>query len=206
MKTLYLFMLLITISSCVSKKYTKMKQLPDEIRSATEIKYLVKNDQKLLLYSKQMNFTKNGRIKNSVTTDTSGKVIQTTQKKLWFIVETYPDKENYYCKTRWKPNSRERISCYTRKQIKQNEAIYTYNPNGTINTITDHYPPFYTKYHQYANQSLSKIIIKDKNNILIDKFLIHCIKKDERGSCLQEIRTSTKTNQTEEYLFIPKYH
>lgn len=206
MKTLSLFIILLMIPSCVSKKYTKIKQLPDGIKSATEELYLVSNNQKKLLYKKHMNFTKNGRIKNSVTTDSTGKLLQTTEKRLWFIVESYPDKENYYCKTRWKPNLRERISCYTRKQFKQNEAIFYYNPDGTINKITDHFPPFYSQYYRYTNQMLSNIIIKDTNDNLIDEIVINCIKKDENGSCLQESRISTKTNRTEELLLHPNYN
>ena len=206
MKTLSLFIILLMIPSCVSKKYTKIKQLPDGIKSATEELYLVSNNQKKLLYKKHMNFTKNGRIKNSVTTDSTGKLLQTTEKRLWFIVESYPDKENYYCKTRWKPNLRERISCYTRKQYKQNESIYHYNSDGSITKIVDNFNPFYAQYFYYTNKELSKIIIKDKNVTLIDEVLVHCETKDEKGSCLKEIRISTKTNRTEEFLFVPKYN
>ena len=185
MKTLSLFIILLMIPSCVSKKYTKIKQLPDGIKSATEELYLVSNNQKKLLYKKHMNFTKNGRIKNSVTTDSTGKLLQTTEKRLWFIVESYPDKENYYCKTRWKPNLRERISCYTRKQYKQNESIYHYNSDGSITKIVDNFNPFYAQYFYYTNKELSKIIIKDKNVTLIDEVLVHCETKDEKGSCLK---------------------
>lgn len=182
-----------------------MYLLPAGITQATEEKYLLVNNQKKLLYKKQMIFTRNGRIKYSQTLDSLDKVVQQTEKKLWFIVERYPDKEPYYCKTRWKPNQRERISCYTRKQYKQNEAIYHYNPVGSINKIVDHYPPFHTQYFYYSNNERSKIVIKDKNDSLIDEIQIRCENKDDKGSCLKETRISTKTRHQEEIVFTPVY-
>ena len=146
MRVLFFFILLLTIQSCATKKYIDIRLLPEGIKSATEEKYVITNNQKQLLQKKQMIFTKNGRIKYSKTVDSLGNLLQETEKRLWFIVEKYPDKEPYYCKTRWKPNQRERISCYTRKQYKQNEAIYHYNPDGTIAKIVDHFSPFYTQY------------------------------------------------------------
>lgn len=205
MKILFIFILLLAVPSCATKKYIKMHLLPDGIKSATEERYLIINNQKKLLQKKQMVFTKNGRIKYSKTVDASGNLIQETQKKLWFVVEKYPDKEPYYCKTRWKTNQRERISCYTRKQYKQNEAIYHYNDNGTIAKIVDHFSPFYTQHFYYTNKELSKIVIRDKNDSLIDEISIHCETKDEKGACLKQIRISTKTNHKEEIDFIPKY-
>ena len=205
MRVLFFFILLLTIQSCATKKYIDIRLLPEGIKSATEEKYVITNNQKQLLQKKQMIFTKNGRIKYSKTVDSLGNLLQETEKRLWFIVEKYPDKEPYYCKTRWKPNQRERISCYTRKQYKQNEAIYHYNPDGTIAKIVDHFSPFYTQYFYYTNNELSKILIKDKNDTLIDEVLIHCATKDEKGTCLKEIRISTKTNHKEEIDFSPIY-
>jgi hypothetical protein len=121
------------------------------------------------------------------------------------VVEKYPNKEPYYCKTRWKPNQRERISCYTQKQYKQNEAIYHYNANGTIDKIVDNFTTFYTQYYFYTNKELSKIVTKDKNDKLVDEVLISCETKDEKGTCLKETRISTKTNHKEEILFSPIY-
>ena len=121
------------------------------------------------------------------------------------MVEIYPDKEAYYCKTRWKPKQRERISCYTKKQYKQNEAIYHYNTDGTIAKIVDHFAPFHTRYFYYTNKERSKIVIRDKNEALIDEILLHCVTKDEKGNCLKEIRISTKTDTKEETLLYPIY-
>jgi hypothetical protein len=205
MRVLFLFILILTVESCATKKYSKQRLLPDGIKSATEEIYVVVDDRKKLFHRKEMVFTKNGRIKSSKTVDSSGNLLQETEKKLWFIVEKYPDKEPYYCKTRWKPNQRERISCYTRKQYKQNEAIYHYNTNGTIDKIVDDFTTFHTQYYYYTNKQLSKIVIKDKNDKLIDEVLIHCKTKDEKGTCLKEIRISTKTNYKEEILFSPNY-
>lgn len=206
MRVLFFFILLITIQSCATKKYTKQRLLPEEIKSATEEIYAVANNQKKLLHKKQMVFTKNGRIKYSKTVDSLGNLIQETEKRLWFVVESYPDREPYYCKTRWKPDQRERISCYTRKQFKQNEALYHYNSDGTIDKIVDNFTTFHTQYFYYTNKELSKIIIRDKNDKLIDEVLIYCETKDEKGTCLKEIRISTKTHNKEEVLFSPNYN
>jgi hypothetical protein len=206
MRVLLFFILLLTVQSCATKKYTKKRLLPEGIKWATEEKYSVVNNQKKLLHKKQMVFTKNGRIKYSKTVDAAGNLLQETEKRLWFEVESYPDKEPYYCKTRWKPNQRERISCYSKKQYKQNEAIYHYNTNGTIDNIIDNFATFYTQYFYYTNNELSKIVFRDKNDTLIDEVLINCVTKDEKGACLKEIRTSITTNHKEEILLSLKYN
>jgi hypothetical protein len=205
MRVLIFFPLLLAMQSCATKEYTKKQLLPEGIKSATEETYVVVDNQKKLLHKKEMVFTKNGRIKYSKTVDTEGKLLQETQKKLWYTVELYPDKETYYCKTRWKPKQRERISCYTKKQYKQNEAIYHYNADGTIDKIVDNFTTFHTQYFYYTNKERSKIIVRDKNDKLIDEVLIHCETKDEKGACLKEIRISTKTKSKEEIHFSPKY-
>lgn len=205
MRVLFFFILLLTVQSCATKKYTKTRLLPEGIKSATEEKYVVVNNEKKLLQKKQMVFTGNGRIKYSKTVDASGILLQETEKRLWFVVESYPDKERHYCKTRWKPNQRERISCYTKKQYKENEAIYHYNSDGTINKIVDNFTTFHTQYFYYTNNELSKIDTKDKKDKLVDEVVVRCETKDEKGACLKEIRISTKTNNKEEVLFSPKY-
>jgi hypothetical protein len=205
MRVLFYLILLFTVQSCTTKKYSKKELLPEGIKSATEEIYVVVNDQKKLLQKKEMVFTKNGRIKYSKTVDAQGNLLQETEKKLWYVIERYPDREPYYCKTRWKPGQRERISCYTKKQYKQNEAIYHYNKDGTINKIVDNFTTFNTQYFYYTNKELSKIVVKDKNDNLIDEILISCETKDEKGACLKEIRISTKTNNKEEILFNPVY-
>ena len=205
MKVLLFFILLLTLQSCTTKKYAKTRLLPKGIKSATEEIYVVVNNQKKLLQKKEMVFTRNGRIKYSKTVDSLGNPLQETEKKLWFVVETYPNKEPYYCKTRWKPNQRERISCYTQKQYKQNEAIYHYNTDGTIDKIVDNFTTFHTQYFYYTNNELAKIVTKDKNDKLVDEVLVRCETKDEKGTCLKETRISTKTNHKEEILFSPIY-
>ncbi len=199
------FILLLTIQSCATKKYTQKRLLPDGIKSATEETFTIVDNEKKLLQKKEMVFTKNGRIKYSKTVDSEGNLLQETEKKLWFEKESYPNKEPYYCKTRWKPNQRERISCYTQKQFKENEAIYHYNKEGTIDKIVDNFTTFYTQYFYYTNKELSKIIIKDKNDELIDEISISCATKDKKGVCLKEIRVSLKTNKKEEIRFSPNY-
>ena len=205
MRILFFIILLLTVQSCATKKYTKKRLLPEGIKSATEEIYVVVDNQKKLLLKKEMVFTKNGRIKHSKTVDSSGSLVQETEKRLWFVVESYPDKEPYYCKTRWKPKQRERISCYTKKQYKQNESIYHYNKDGTIDKIVDNFTTFHTQHFYYTNKELSKIVIRDKNDKLIDEVLVNCMAKDEKGACLKEIRISTKTNYKEEILISPTY-
>jgi hypothetical protein len=206
MRVLFFFILLLTIQSCATKKYSKIRQLPEGIKSATEEIYVVANNQKKLLHKKHMVFTGNGHIKYSKTVDAAGNLLQETEKRLWFVKESYPDREPYYCKTRWKPKQRERISCYTRKKYKENEAIYHYNADGTIDKIVDNFTTFHTQYFYYSNKELSKIVVRDKNDKLIDEVLISCVTKDEQGTCLKEIRTSAKTNTEKEILFTPNYY
>ncbi|WP_139256898.1 hypothetical protein [Flavobacterium granuli] len=206
MKFLRFFILLLTVASCATKKYIDKQGLAKGIKSATEETYVVVDDQKRLVHQKQMIFTRNGRIKYSKTVDASGHLVQETKKKLWFVVEIYPDKEAYYCKTRWKPKQRERISCYTKKRYKQNESVYHYNTDGTIAKIVDHFAPFHKAYFYYTNKERSKIVIRDKNEALIDEVLLYCVTKDEKGNCLKEIRISTKTNRTEETILKLHYH
>ena len=201
----FFFILFLIIQSCASKKYIEKRLLPEGIKSATEELFAIVDNQKKLVYKKQMVFTKNGRIKNSKTVDSLGNLLQETEKRLWFEKESYPNKEPYYCKTRWKPNQRERISCYTQKQYKENEYIYQYNKDGTIDKIVDNFTTFHTQYFYYTNKELSKIVIKGKNDQLIDEISISCESKDKNGACLKEVRISMKTNKKEEIYFTPNY-
>jgi len=205
MKILIFLILLVIAQSCATKKYTKTRLLPGGIRSAAEEIYVVANNQKKLLLKKEMVFTKNGRIKHSKTVDSSGNLLQETEKRLWFVKESYPGREPYYCKTRWKPKQRERISCYTKKQYKQNESIYHYNKSGTIDKIVDNFTTFHTQHYYYTNKELTRIVIRDKNDSLIDEVLVNCMARDEKGACLREIRISTKTNHKEEIIISPTY-
>jgi hypothetical protein len=205
MRALFFFILLLTVLSCTSKKYTSKQLLPKGIKSATEETFVWVNNQKKLAHKKQMIFTRNGRIKHSKTIDSLGNILQETQKRLWFIVESYPDREPYYCKTRWKPKQRERISCYTQKQHKQNEVVYHYNKDGSIAKIVDHFPPYQTQYFYYTDKQRSKIVILDKNEKLVDEILVSCATKDEKGACLKEIRISTNKNYKEVKIFHPIY-
>lgn len=205
MKVLYYSLFLLAFTSCATKKYTKANLLPKGIKSATEEVYDVSDNKRKLVHKKVMVFTKNGRIKSSKTIDSEGNLLQSTQKKLWYTVERYPDKDSYYCKTRWKPGQRERISCYTQKQYKQNEGIYHYNNDGSIDKTVDNFDTFNTHQFHYANDELSKIVVTGKDNELIDELLIECLSKDEKGTCLKQTRTYKKSNKKEEILINPKY-
>ena len=85
--------LFLALTSCAAKKYTKANLLPEEIKSATEEIYEIIDGHKNLLHKKEMVFTKNDRIKSSKTVDSGGNMLQTTEKKWWFTVQRYPDKD-----------------------------------------------------------------------------------------------------------------
>lgn len=204
MRTLCFLLLLFTLQSCATKKYTKAHLLSDGIKSATEERYNVTNNQKKLLQKKE-NIFKNGRIKHSKTFDSSGKLLQETNKKMWFTEELYPNKETLYRKTRWKPNRRERISTYLKKQDKQSESIYHYNKDGSINKIVDNFSTFQTQHFYYTDNELSKIEITSKDGKVVDEVSIDCKEKDSEGSCLKQIRTSTKKGTKEEIIIKPVY-
>jgi hypothetical protein len=53
MRVLFFFILLITIQSCATKKYSKQRLLPEGIKSATEEIFVTVNNQKKLLHKKQ---------------------------------------------------------------------------------------------------------------------------------------------------------
>jgi len=205
MRVLLFILLIVTLQSCTTKKDTRKRLLPEGIKSATEERYEVVGNQKKLLSKKEMVFTKNGRIKSSKTVDGSGKVLQETKKKLWFVEETYPDKEKLYRKTRWKPKQRERISTYAKKRDKASESIYHYNKDGTVAKIVDNFKSFQTQYFHYSGNELTEIVTKDKDDKVINEVLVSCTKKDEKGACLNETRTSTQKNYKEELVFTPVY-
>ncbi len=204
MRILCFLFLAFMVQSCATKKYTKAYLLPDGIKSATEEIFIVKNNQKKLLQKKEITF-KNGRIKHSKTFDSSGNLLQETNKKMWFTEELYPNKETLYRKTRWKPNRRERISTYLKKQDKKSESIYHYNKNGSINKIVDNFSTFQTQHFYYTDNELSKIETTSKDGKIIDKISIDCKEKDTKGTCLKQIRTSTKKGTKEEIMIKAVY-
>ena len=206
MRFLLILITLLILEGCASKSYMKKQMLPEDIKSLIEETYSVENNQRKLLQKKQIDFTKNGRIKTSKTYDSLGNVMQETEKRLWFVKESYPNKKPYYCKTRWKSNLRERISCYSQKKYKQNESIYHYNKDGTIFKIVDNFTTYNTQYFYYKNNELSKILITNKNEKLIDEILISCETKDNEGTCIKQVRVSSFSNSKREILRYPTYN
>lgn len=204
MRVLCFLLLLFTLQSCATKKYTEAHLLPNGIKSATEETFTVKNDQKKFLQKKEIVFKKD-RIKHSKTIDSSGNLLQETNKKMWFTEELYPNKETLYRKTRWKPNRRERISTYLKKQDKKSESIYHYNKDGSINKIVDNFSTFQTQHFYYTNKELSKIEITSKEGKVVDEVSIECKEKDNQGTCLKQMRTSTKKGVKEEIIIKPVY-
>ncbi len=194
-RRLFLFFVLVVVQSCAKKTYVQKQLWPVGIASATEKIYGIENNQRKLLQTKEMRFTKKGDIEYAKTVDSLGNLIQETQKKFWFVVEKFPDREPCYCKTRWKPKQRERISCYTQKQFKQTESIYFYNKDGSVAKIVDNFTNFNTQYFYYTQKELTKIVIKDKSGKLIDEIFVSCLAKDEKGVCLNSVRNATLTHQ-----------
>ena len=205
MRILFFIFVVVTMQSCATKKDSKKRLLPEGIQSATEERYEMVGNQKKLVSKTEMVFTKNGRIKTSKTVDGSGKVLQETKKKLWFVEETYPDKEKLYRKTRWKPKQRERISTYAKKRDKASEHIYHYNKDGSVDKIVDNFKSLETQYFHYSDNELTKTVTKDKDGKVIDEVVVKCTKKDEKGTCLRETRTSALKKYKEEVVFSPVY-
>ncbi|WP_152611543.1 patatin-like phospholipase domain-containing protein [Psychroserpens damuponensis] len=204
-KVLKYMIYVVIFQSCATKKYINKHQISEDISSATENIYSIKNDKKELIKKTYLDFTNNGRINESQTFDGNNNLIEKTEKRLWFIKKSFPNKEPYYCKTRWKPNQRERISCYSQKRYKQNEVIVHYNKNGTINTVVDNFTNFETHYFSYTNNELSNIIIKNKNGVIIEEILVTCVEKDQKGTCIDQIKTYTKTDRITQTILKPFY-
>lgn len=205
MKKLLYFLFVCILHSCASKQYLKKHGFSSDIKSITEKTYLVKNNQKKLIQIKTLHFTNNGRVKTSKTIDSLGNTLEETKKRFWFEKRSYPNKLPYYCKTRWKPNQRERISCYTRKQFKQNEIIVHYTENGLIDKIVDNFSTLHTHQYLYKNGQLIKIMVTDKYNIPVDTINIECISKDNKGNCLEQKKKSTISNTTKTVSFTFTY-
>lgn len=170
--------------SCTSVPYLDKHQYHGPVKQLTELVYNVGNGDKTLLEKRHFIFTKNGRVKYAQIFDADSNVVVTKEKKLWFVKQSFPNKEPYYCKTRWKPHHRERISCYTQKKYKQNQSIYYYHDDGSIDKIEEDYSSFFTQYYYYnPKKELAAISIKDKNGVLIDSVLVTCTAKDQFNNC-----------------------
>jgi hypothetical protein len=170
--------------SCVSVPYLDQHQLRGPVKQLTESIYNVSNGNKTLLTRSIYAFTKNGRVRFSKTYDANDNVLVTKEKKLWFVKQSFPDREPYYCKIRWKTHNRERISCYTQKQYKQNQSIYYYHDDGSIAKIEEDFSTFNTQYYHYNSEhELKAISIKDKEGSLLDSILVNCESKDRFNNC-----------------------
>lgn len=194
MKKLLFCLLICILQSCASKQYLKKYGFSNDIKGIVEKTYTIENNQKKLLQTKTLNFTKNGRVKTSKTLDNLGTIIEETEKRLWFEKRSYPNKLPFYCKTRWKPKQRERISCYTQKQYKQNEIIVYYTQNGLIDKIVDNFSTFYTHQYKYTNNELTRIVVTDKDSNLVDTIKVECLSKDNKGNCLEQKKESTSSD------------
>ncbi|MFV9550719.1 hypothetical protein [Algibacter sp. PT7-4] len=206
MKWYFYFISLIILQSCASVPFVKKHNFNiSKIKELTTKTYSISLGEKTLKEKTIYTFTKNGRIKLAETYNKEGKLILKKEKKLWFTKEWFPDREAHYCKTRWKPNYRERISCYSQKRHKQNEAIYHYNTNGSISKIEDNFTTFYTHFYYYnAKGNLSKITIKNKDDLLIDEIIIKCLETDYKGLCTKQQRIN-KRGYITEILNTPTY-
>jgi hypothetical protein len=197
MRWAFCFLTLLTLASCASVTYTEKHQINTSIDSLTVVNYKLTNTNKTHTSTQKIRLTKNGRIAYAQHFDTNDSLIKTLEKKLWFTKQSFPNKEPYYCKTRWKPGKRERISCYTQKQYKQNEVIYHYNKNGSIHKIVDNFITYDTEYYHYdVDGLLTKIIIEDKNGNSVESINISCESKDSKDNCINLKKTYTKAGET----------
>lgn len=197
MKTVLKYILLLAlVQSCATKKYVNKKQLTGDIKSITKTTYLETNGNKKLVETTKMQLTNNGRINYAEVYNAENTRIETIEKKLFFNKRSFPNKEAYYCKTRWKPKQRERISCYTRKQYKVNEYIAYYNPDGTLNKTEDNFTDFKTRLYNYNAKTnlLETIIVLNKAKDTINTVQLQCLKMDINGNCISLQKSFTNTN------------
>ncbi len=136
----------LSLQHCASVSYFEKHQIKGPVKSLTSKTFETKFGKSILKEKSEYTFTKNGRIKFSQTFDAENNLIKTVEKKLWFTKRSYPDKEPYYCKTRWKLKNRERISCYTQKQYKKNGLIYYYHKKCTQKKVVDKFTTYETEY------------------------------------------------------------
>ena len=199
MKWYYSLFYLIIIQSCASVSFIKKHHLNVEnLKTLTVETYNDIDNNKVLKKKTDYTFTKNGRLKFAQTFNNNKDLLVTEEKKLWFNKKSFPDQEPHYCKTRWKPNNRERISCYSQKRYKQNEAIYHYNKNASISKVVDNFTTFYSHNYFYnSSGKLSKIHIKDKNGKLIDEVKVKCLETDNKNLCVIQQRIDKRGYVTE---------
>ncbi|QDO94751.1 hypothetical protein FNB79_12520 [Formosa sediminum] len=177
--------ILIAVQSCTSVPYVKKHQLQAGIKNMTVSTFVFESSKDSSLLKKQyLEFTKQGRVNYSVTLNATLDTIQTTEKKLFFTKQTFPDLPNYYCKTRWKTNHRERISCYSQKKHKQNEKIMFYSKDGRILKRVDNFTSFNTYNYNYDNRELSSITVEDRSGTLIETIHVTCLKKEKNKNCV----------------------
>lgn len=177
------------VSSCASKKLIQKLQLQGDISTIKETTYAVENGNKKQIEQQYIELTKNGRVKYSETFNENNELIETVEKKLFFNKKSFPNKEPYYCKTRWKFYKKERISCYSQKTDKQNEIIVQYYKDGTINHITDNFTTFNKYIYEYdttiKSDTLLTIITLDKDRKEKEKTTIRCLEKDASDNCIK---------------------
>ncbi|WP_299779408.1 hypothetical protein [uncultured Formosa sp.] len=185
-KLLSVFIILIIIQSCASVTYVKKHNLNKDIKSMDVCTYFINRiGDSLLLKQKHIEFTKNGRVKLSTTLNTDKDTVQITEKKLFFEKQMVPGLPHYYCKTRWKTNCRERISCYSQKKDKQNEKIMFYANDGRILKHIDNFITFNSYEYTYNKEDkLRCITLKNESGKYIDSIMVKCLKTDKNKNCV----------------------
>ena len=182
----FIVIVLLLCFSCTSVPYVEKYNYNGTLKELSEHIYYISNGKEILLKKSDYTFTKNGRVKTSATYNSNDLLVVSAEKKLWFTKQSYLDRESYYCKTRWKTKNRERISCYTQKRYKENEAIHYYFKDGRINKIVDNFKSFETQYFNYNNKNeLISISIKGNNDMVLDSILIACKSKDQFNNCTE---------------------
>ncbi|MFB9052335.1 hypothetical protein ACFFVB_04515 [Formosa undariae] len=176
--------LFVLLQSCSSISYLNKNDL-HHVNTMQENTFFISTSEDSIVLKKQyFEFTKNGRTQSSFTLNADKDTIQTTEKKMFFEKQTYPELPNYYCKTRWKTKQRERISCYSQKKYKQNEKIVHYSKTGNILKSIDNFKTFNTHYYNYKNNALQSIVIKNNTDTVLDSIVTKCLKLDINHNCI----------------------
>ncbi|MUU78435.1 hypothetical protein [Winogradskyella endarachnes] len=200
-KVLKYITFVLILSSCASKKLVQKLQLQSDISKIKETTYAIENGNKTQIELKHIELTKNGRVKYSETFNEKNDLIETVEKKLFFNKKSFPNKEPYYCKTRWKFNQKERISCYSQKTDKQNEIIVQYNKDGTVKHITDNFTTFNKYIYRYGttikSDTLLTIITLNKDRKETEKTTLRCLEKDASDNCIELQKTYNSTQKIE---------
>ncbi|OIQ30297.1 MAG: hypothetical protein BM564_02690 [Bacteroidetes bacterium MedPE-SWsnd-G2] len=184
MKIIPIILVMAFCVSCSSVPYTSVNGIKANPTSMTIENYLLSSSDSILQSYQTLNFNSRGKIVSSIKRDTNDSLMSKTERRTWFVKKEYPNVLPQYCKTRFKPNHRERKSCYTQKKHKENEEIVHYNNLDQIIKVEDNFTNYTTSYYVYdTNGFHTQTVIKDRFGNFIQDISYTCIKKDAEGNC-----------------------